>query len=322
MRSCVSLLPSSALLSWPATAKCWIAPQTAPVTPMITLLNFRNTFCIDAVVKIWSKSDKWLRRYYVIFEVTIKNNKNYAPTESDSCHTADTLDNLLTADNTTTAPHYFYDNVTNFNRSLRTIRTQAVTKNCSLLWNACTWNKLWKCTEWYSDEEWEGSTDQKTDPPSTNPLRIFWCQINTTSQSAQWLSVNNWGENGDSGAMYSTSCLYSFTALHNYNAISIPVSATNNRCHLRSATHGDLAVPRVRLAKYGRSFSASGLLLWYSLLSVLLSVMSWLNSAHDWRLFYFPELTGHHHSASLTISAVKFACANTNLLTYLLTYLL
>jgi len=35
----------------------------------------------------------------------------------------------------------------------------------------------------------------------------------------------------------------------------VHVSATDNRCHLRSATHGDLAVPRVRLARYGRSFS-------------------------------------------------------------------
>ena len=44
----------------------------------------------------------------------------------------------------------------------------------------------------------------------------------------------------------------------------IPVSATDNRCHLRSATHSDLAVPRVRLARYGRSFSVSGPLLWNS----------------------------------------------------------
>jgi len=32
----------------------------------------------------------------------------------------------------------------------------------------------------------------------------------------------------------------------------------------------------------------------------------------------FPEPTGHHHSASLTVLAVKFVCANTNLLTYLI----
>jgi len=43
----------------------------------------------------------------------------------------------------------------------------------------------------------------------------------------------------------------------------------------------------------------------------------WLSSTHDWRLFCFPEPTGHHHSASVTVSAVKFVCANTNLLTYL-----
>ena len=47
------------------------------------------------------------------------------------------------------------------------------------------------------------------------------------------------------------------------------------------------------------------------------SVLRW----HDWRLFCFPESTRrHHHSASVTVSAVKFVCANTNLLTYLVTY--
>jgi len=46
----------------------------------------------------------------------------------------------------------------------------------------------------------------------------------------------------------------------------VPVSATDNRCHLRSTTHGDLAVLRVRLARYGRrSFLVSGPLLWNSL---------------------------------------------------------
>jgi len=49
-------------------------------------------FCIDALGKIWSKSDKRLRRYYVIF-VAMKNTKNYAQTESDSCHTANAVDN-------------------------------------------------------------------------------------------------------------------------------------------------------------------------------------------------------------------------------------
>jgi len=33
------------------------------------------------------------------------------------------------------------------------------------------------------------------------------------------------------------------------------------------------------------------------------------------------EPTRHHHSVCVTVSAVKFVCANTNLLTYLLTYL-
>ena len=46
----------------------------------------------------------------------------------------------------------------------------------------------------------------------------------------------------------------------------VPVSATDNRCSLRSATHGHLAVLRIRLARYRRrSFSVSGPLLWNSL---------------------------------------------------------
>ena len=46
----------------------------------------------------------------------------------------------------------------------------------------------------------------------------------------------------------------------------LPVAATDNRCHVCSATLGDLAVPRVRLGRYGRrSFSVSGPLPWNSL---------------------------------------------------------
>jgi len=47
-------------------------------------------------------------------------------------------------------------------------------------------------------------------------------------------------------------------------------------------------------------------------------VHSHLSSVHNWRLICFPELTGHHHCTSVTVLAVKFVCANTNLLTYLL----
>jgi len=46
----------------------------------------------------------------------------------------------------------------------------------------------------------------------------------------------------------------------------------------------------------------------------------WLSSVHDWRLSFFPEPSGHHHSTSMTVLAVKFVCANTNLLTYLVTW--
>jgi len=43
---------------------------------------------------------------------------------------------------------------------------------------------------------------------------------------------------------------------------------------------------------------------------------------HKWASLYtplIPEPTGHHHSTSVTVSAVKFVCTNPNLLTYLLT---
>jgi len=43
----------------------------------------------------------------------------------------------------------------------------------------------------------------------------------------------------------------------------VPTSATDNGCHLHFATHGDLAVQRIRLTRYRRrSFSVSGPLLW------------------------------------------------------------
>jgi len=104
--------------------------------------------------------------------------------------------------------------------------------------------------------------------------------------------------------------------------ICIPVSATDNRCHLRSATRGDLAVPRIRLARYGRrSLSVSGLLLWNSLPLTVCDVSLTLTQFSAWLqtfLFSRAELMGHRHSTSVTVSAVKFVCVNTNLLTYLL----
>jgi len=96
----------------------------------------------------------------------------------------------------------------------------------------------------------------------------------------------------------------------------IPVSATDNRCHLRSATHGDLAVLRVRSARYGKSFSASGPLLWNSLpLTVRDASLTLTQFYARLKTFCFPEPMGHHHSASVTVAGVKFVCVNTNLLT-------
>ena len=45
-----------------------------------------------------------------------------------------------------------------------------------------------------------------------------------------------------------------------------PVSTSVNRSHLRSTTHGDLAVPRSRTKRYGqRCFAVSGPTLWHAL---------------------------------------------------------
>ena len=113
-------------------------------------------------------------------------------------------------------------------------------------------------------------------------------------------------------------CLHQATPLY-LAEMCVSVSATDNRCHLRSATHGDLAVPQIRLARYGRrSFSVSGPLLCNSL-PLPVHDASLTLTQFNCRLFCFPELTGYHHSTSVTVSAVNFVCANTNLLTYLLT---
>jgi len=97
----------------------------------------------------------------------------------------------------------------------------------------------------------------------------------------------------------------------------VPVSATNNRCHLRSVTHGDLALPRIRLARYGRSFSVSGPLLWNSTTDCDVS-LTLTQFCTQLKTFLFSRAFGAHHSTSVTVSAVKFVCTNTNLFTYLL----
>ena len=56
--------------------------------------SLHNFLCISSkyffrIGKIWSKSDKWLWRYYMTFVAMTKNTKNYAQSESNSCHTAD-----------------------------------------------------------------------------------------------------------------------------------------------------------------------------------------------------------------------------------------
>jgi len=65
--------------------------------------------------------------------------------------------------------------------------------------------------------------------------------------------------------------------------------------------------------------SVSGPLLWNSLPLTVCDVWLTLTQFCAWlKTFCFLEPTGHRHSASVTVSGVKFVCANTNLLTYLL----
>jgi len=85
------------------------------------------------------------------------------------------------------------------------------------------------------------------------------------------------------------------------------------KCHLHSATHGGLAVKQIILALEEVSLCLVCCLL---PLTAVMYHWHWLSSAHNWRLFCFPEPTGHHHSTSGTVLAVKFVCTNTNLLTY------
>jgi len=124
--------------------------------------------------------------------------------------------------------------------------------------------------------------------------------------------------------MTSAEYFYSNSTYKYKVSLQVPPSylATDNRCHLRSATHGDLAVLQIRLAGYGRrSFSVSGPLLLNSLPLTVCDVSLTLTQfCARLKTFVFAEPTGHHHSASVTVSAVKFVCTNTNLLTYLLTY--
>ena len=52
--------------------------------------------------------------------------------------------------------------------------------------------------------------------------------------------------------------------------ICVPVATNTSRCYLRSATHGDLLVPRTRTVTYGpRSFAVSGPTVWNTLPSTL-----------------------------------------------------
>jgi len=82
----------------------------------------------------------------------------------------------------------------------------------------------------------------------------------------------------------------------------------------------DLAVPQIRLARYiRRSFSVSGLLLLNSLPLTVRDVSLTLTQFFArLKTFLFSRAYGTHHSASVTVSAVKFVCANPNLLAYFL----
>jgi len=90
---------------------------------------------------------------------------------------------------------------------------------------------------------------------------------------------------------WSTMCLHQAAPPH-MAEMCVPISATDNWCHLRSATHGDLAVPRVRLARYGRSFcvgSTAVKLTTTDCSRCIIDIDSVLHTIED---FGFPEPTG------------------------------
>jgi len=99
------------------------------------------------------------------------------------------------------------------------------------------------------------------------------------------------------------------------------VSASVSRRHLRSATHGDLAVPRSRTTRYSqRSFSVSGVTLWNSLPSSVRDPSLTLTQFFaSWRPCCSAQLMKYYHRVSVTVQAVRIA-ARTRI--YLLTYLL
>ena len=120
-------------------------------------------------------------------------------------------------------------------------------------------------------------------------------------------------------------CLHQAAPLY-LTELCVPVSAIQRRHGLRSAVRGDLEVPRCNLAKYRqRSFYVSGPSLWNSLpLTVRDSSLTLTQFCTRLKTFLFTRAyTGHHHSASVTASAVRIAARTyIFLLTYLLTYLL
>jgi len=124
--------------------------------------------------------------------------------------------------------------------------------------------------------------------------------------------------------MTSAEYFYSNSA-HKYKvSLQVPPSylATDNRCHLRSATHGDLAVLQIRLARYGRrSFSVSGPLLLNSLPLTVCDVSLTLTQfCARLKTFLFSRVYGTS-SQCLCDSFRCKVCLREHKFTYLLTYL-
>ena len=121
-----------------------------------------------------------------------------------------------------------------------------------------------------------------------------------------WLPVQQRTEYKVSLLIYK--CLHQAAPLY-LTEMCVPVSATQQRHGLRSAARGDLEVPRCNLARYGQpSFYVSGPSLWNSLpLTVRDSSLTLTQFCTRLKTFCLLELTGHHHSASATASAVRIA---------------
>ena len=140
-----------------------------------------------------------------------------------------------------------------------------------------------------------------TDPTiigfDTLPARDGWTETTprTLAQAAVW-SYHYW--RSGSFALSTTSAAGGAQGIKQLHHIWLRCAFLSQQptteCHLRSTTLSDLAVPRIRLTRYGRrSFSVSGPLLWNSLPLTVRDVSLTLTQFCAWlKTFLFSRAYG------------------------------